>query len=59
VEIGVEGVARCPAGVRKDRAGGVIVARISKDVEIGVGEVACCPVVVREDRAGGAVMARI
>lgn len=55
----MEGVARCPAGVRKDRAGGVIVARISKDVEIGVGEVACCPVVVREDRAGGAVMARI
>ena len=39
--------------------GGVLMARISKDVEIGVGKVACFLVVVREDRAGGAAMARI
>jgi hypothetical protein len=60
VEIWVEGVEGVgyPAVVKGDGAGGVVMARISKDVEIGVEGVGC-PVVLKGDGAEGIVMARI
>lgn len=53
----MEGVG-CPAAAKGDGAGGVVMARISKDVEIGVEGVGC-PVVLKGDGAEGIVMARI